>query len=272
MFIIKYLKTITVLIFLFTITLFADFKPGEAFKSIKTKGVIRIGISKHYPPLNFNTGKKGLEVEMASKLAEFLGVRVKRVPLDVTEYITAITTKKVDIVIAGLSKDLVRAKKIWFSVPYITTTPGVLVNKRIIPSTRYGELFEKSPIKTIWDLTKLTRFTFAVKKGSSYETLLKNKLSNMQRVVITSNEAGLRLLKEGKVHGFVHDSVYLQYLYRSSARYRISYKLLQGGTRVEHICIGLPFGDTVLKNQVDLFVSEMIRQGQVDEWLKKFNE
>ncbi len=248
------------------------YNPGDVFKSIKNKKLIKIGISKHYPPLNFSKGSKGLEVELSKQLAGFLGVRVKIIPLAISNYINAITTGKVDIVIAGLSKNLERGKNIWFSIPYITATPAVLVNKRKLPQTNFGETFEKRPFRTIWDLKKLNRFTFAVKKKSSYESLLKNRLPNMKRTLITSNNQGIRLLKRGRVHGFVHDSLYLQYLYRTSASLRSNYILLQGGKQKEEICIGLPMGDTILKVQIDLFISEMLRQGHVNKWLKNYNK
>ncbi|MFC1852273.1 substrate-binding periplasmic protein [candidate division CSSED10-310 bacterium] len=241
------------------------------YQGIMEKKEIRVGISKDYPPLNFEAGKKGLEVEMANLMGTFLGVAVKLVPLDVKDYVNAIAEKKVDIVMAGLSRNLVRAKTIWFSTPYLSATPAVLAKKHRLPQTQFGEEFEQAPITTIWDLRRLTSFTFAVKKGSSYENLLADKFPDMPKVFVTSNEEGLKLLKEGKVHGFVHDSLYLQYLFSTRAQYKGTYTLLKGGRQVEEICVGLPFGDIILKNQIDLFVQELLRQGQIDEWLERFN-
>ena len=80
------------------------------------------------------------------------------------------------------------------------------------------------------------------------------------------------VLKKRKVNGFVHDSLYLEYLYNTNGSYRSSYKLLKGGKVTEKLCIGLPFGDIILKNQVDLFIAEMKRQGQITEWLKNYNK
>ncbi len=245
--------------------------PGTAYDRIVEKKVIRIGVSRHYPPLNFHSGKKGVEIDMARELGRFLGVSVETVPLSLTEYVGAIESKKVDIVIAGLSRSLRRAKRIWFSEPYISITPGVLANTRAIPQTRFGDRFEQSPIRTIWDLKSISGFRFAVKEGSAYEELLENEFPDFPRTLVKTNAEGLKALKSGTVQGFVHDSLYLQQQYQMHPAYSGSYTLLQGGSRHEQLCAGLPFGDTILKNQVDIFIIEMKRLGRIGQLLEKYS-
>lgn len=245
--------------------------PETAYDRIMGKKVIRIGVSRHYPPLNFHSGKKGVEIDMAQELGRFLGVSVETVPMKLTEYVGAIESKKVDIVIAGLSRNLRRAKRIWFSEPYISITPGVLASTRALPQTRFGDRFEQSPIRTIWDLKSTSGFRFAVKEGSAYEELLENEFPDFPRTLVKTNAQGLKALKSGAVQGFVHDSLYLQQQYQMHPSYGGSYTLLQGGNRHEQLCVGLPFGDTMLKNQVDIFIIEMKRLGKIDQWLEKYS-
>jgi len=263
-----YVLTLTVSIFFVTDNAGA----ADLYGTIMAKKEIRIGISKHYPPLNFNAGKKGVEMEMAKKLGKFLGVKVKLIPLSVSQYMTALEKNRVDILLAGFSRNLKRAKSVWFSIPYVTITPGVLVRKGKLPRTRFGDEFEQAPFKTIWDLERINKFKFTVKKGSTYEYLLENHFPHMPRVSVNTDEECMDLLQKGKVHGFVHDSLYLEYLYSTSAKIRGPYTLLKGGNRREMLCIGLPFGDLVLKNQIDIFISELIRTGQIDKWLDKYNK
>lgn len=244
---------------------------SDVYSSIMKEKKIRVGVSRDYPPLNFNAGTKGAEIEMIRRFGEFLGVGVEVIPLDVDEYTAAIRTRKVDIVVAGFSRNLERGRTIWFSKPYISVTPGVLADSNSIPQTRYGEKFEQAPISTIWDIKRLSDFRFAVKKGSAYCRILESAFPDMRRVVVKSNEEGLELLRKGTVDGFVHDSLYLEYLYSNSAKLRNSYILLKGGGRFENLCVGLPFGDYILKNQVDIFIDEILRQGLMDEWLKKYS-
>ncbi len=249
----------------------ASSENGDVYSAIMRGKQVRVGISKDYPPLNFNAGARGAEIEMIRHLGEFLGVRVELVPLEVGEYAAAIRKRRVDMVIAGFSRNLERGRLIWFSKPYITVTPGVLADSRSIPQTRFGDQFEQAPISTIWDLKRLSDFRFAVKKGSTYQRILESAFPDMPRVLVGSNEEGLELLQKGSVDGFVHDSLYLEYLFSNSAKLRSSYVLLKGGSRTENLCVGLPFGDSILKNQIDLFIDEIIRLGLMDEWLKKYS-
>ncbi len=244
---------------------------GAVYSSIMREKKVRVGISKDYPPLNFKAGAGGAEIEMIRRFGEFLGVGVELVPLDVEEYADAIRKRRVDMVIAGFSRNLERGRAIWFSKPYMTVTPGVLADGRSIPQTRFGEQFERAPVSTIWDLKRMPDFRFAVKKGSAYQQILESSFSDMPRVLVGTNEEGLDMLQKGAVDGFVHDSLYLEHLYGNSAKLRSSFVLLKGGGRTESLCVGLPFGDSVLKTQVDYFIDEIIRLGLMDEWLKKYS-
>ncbi len=242
----------------------------DAYGDILRRGTLRVGVSKDYPPLNFNAGEKGLEIEMARRLASFLGARLETVPLNVGEYAKAIEEKRVDMVIAGFSRDLTRARRIWFSEPYLSVTPGVIASSRSLPRTRLGDTFEEPPFRTLWDLVRVPGFRIAVKNGSVYEKLLESEFPNMPRVQVMTNGEGLDLLKKGEVNGFIHDSLYLEYVYLHEPGIRGTHVFLQGGGRMERICVGLPFGDPVLKTQVDTFILEIVRTGMIDRWLKEY--
>jgi ABC-type amino acid transport substrate-binding protein len=267
----KYIRIILTAFLVFLLLGVKSYSPDRAYQAITSRKKITVGISSHYPPLNFK-GQTGLDLELASALGKFLGVRVQYKILKITEYVSAIETGKVDIVIAGMSRNMTRAQRIWFSEPYLTVTPAMVVNKRLLPQAKVGDQFETESIKTIWDLKRLNYFTIAVKKGSSYIELLKNQMPDMEQKIITTNDEGINLILKGKINGFIHDSLYLEYIYNKNTRLRSSCTLLRGGKQVEKICIGLPFGDMVLKNQVNTLITELKRTGQIDKWLSTFKQ
>lgn len=248
-------------------------RPNRAgtYKAILDRGTMKIGVSRHYPPLNFGNGSKGLEAEMARELGAFLGVKVQIVPLKLFDYVPALEKGEVDIVIAGLSRSLTRARKIWFSAPYLTITPAALVSRRILPQTRFGDQFEQAPFRTVWDLKRLSGFKCAVKRGSAYMDLLESRFPGVERLPVSGNKEGLKSIASGTAQGFMHDSLYLQYMYRKDASLGSAFALLSGGDKVEELCMGLPFGDSILKNQVDIFIAELKRQGIIAQWLDRFN-
>lgn len=243
---------------------------NPVYRQVMEKKQLRIGISRNYPPLNFY-GKKGVEIDLARDLGKFLGVEVELTPLALAEYLPALTGKRVDIIIAGLSRSLKRAQTIWFSEPYILITPGVLASASSLPQTRFGDSFEQNPIRTIWDIRAISGFKLAVKEDSAYEDLLLESFPGMPLLKVKTNGDGLHAVLEGKAHGFVHDSLYLQYIHRANPKYRAGFRLLQGGNRHEYLCVGIPFGEVLLKNQIDTFIQELKRRGVIDELLEKYN-
>lgn len=247
--------------------------PQSNFKKIKTEKIITVGIPKNYPPLNFtfNNNRIGIEMEMINHLAQYLDVKVNVVPLDVSDYVNAIETGKVDIVIAGMSRSLERSKSIWFSIPYLSLHPAVLVDNRILKKTAFGEDIEEKPVNDLWELKNFNNIAFAIKKGSIYQELFNTKFPENNKKIITTNEEGLELLLNYEVNAFVHDSLYFDYLLRKNPAIEKSFKLLKANDHVEYLSIGLPFGDNILKNQIDIWINEIIRTKKMDEWIKQFN-
>ncbi|MDH5717614.1 MAG: transporter substrate-binding domain-containing protein [Spirochaetia bacterium] len=243
----------------------------NTFNDIIRKKEIKIGISMNYPPLNFEKDNKkiGIEIEMANSLAEFLNVKPVFIPLSVDSYVNALEKKEVDVILAGLSRDLIRAKRIWFSEPYFQVTPAVFTDKKKIPQTKFGEFFEETPYKNIWDLKRKQNFIFAVKKASVYEDLIKTEFSEHRLVIVENNQQGIDSVLTGKAFGFVHDSLFLEYYMQENSKLKSGYVILKGGKRAEKICVGLPFGDIILKNQINLWVGELIRQGLIEKWLQE---
>jgi len=265
----NYLKALIIIPLLILALGIKTYTPDKVFQAIKNKRTLYVGISQHYPPLNFN-GKSGFDIELAKAIGTFLDVKVVFRKLKITQYISAIENRKVDVVIAGMSRNIKRGQRIWFSTPYITVTPAMLVNKRLLPQQKMGDEFESDAIKNIWDLKRLTYFTIAVKRGSAYIDLLNQQMPDMKQKLISSNDEGFALIKKGRINGFIHDSLYLEYMYNKDTKLRNTCTLLKGGKQVEKLCVGLPFGDIVLKNQIDLLINELKRTGHIDKWLKRY--
>ena len=241
--------------------------------TILEKKLITIGISMDYPPLHMYDKKTkrhtGIEIDMAEELAKFLDVKIKFVRLAVSDYTKAIVEKKVDIVISGMSRNLNRSKTIWFSDPYYSISPSVIIETAKLPQTEFGEYFEEDAFSTIWDLKRLSKVNLSAKRGSTHYSLFKSNFSNVTLTEVNTNKAGLATLFTGKVSGFAHDSLYLEYLVKENPSWKSRYTLLTGGTREEYLCIGVPFGDIILLRQLNTWISEIKRTGKLKEIVKK---
>ena len=139
----------------------------QAYSQIKSKKTIVIAISDHYPPLHFNG--KGVQIEMANSLANFLEVKLKVAPYQSGKTIQAVENAEVDISIAGIFRSLPRAKRVWFSRPYLWAHATALVDRRLVPQKKFGDFFEETPIQSLSELKKLSGISAVVVSGSVYE-------------------------------------------------------------------------------------------------------
>jgi len=84
-------------------------------------GTIRIGIPESFPPFG-SLGPEGeyvgYDVDVATMIAEAMGVELELVPLTSAQRIPYLETDRVDLVISSMGANAERAKSIWFSNAY----------------------------------------------------------------------------------------------------------------------------------------------------------
>lgn len=248
--------------------------------SVFKKTKIVIGITPEYRPLHFieegpngdPSGDKraGLEIDMSASLCPFLNVECSFREMPLGSLTQSLAAGEIDLILSGMSINLERGAQIWFSEPYLTITPALLVHKNKVPQTSFGEEFETRPIRTIWDLAKVSNVVVAVKEGSSYQPMVAESFPGWKVVAVKTNEEGFELMKSGKVDGFIHDSLFLEYYLKENMSSLRGVVLLSGGNRIEEIAIGIEFGAVEVKNQVDLWIREVKRTGEFDEWMEKY--
>lgn len=95
------------------------------------------GIDANFPPFAYidKTGQpSGFDVEAMDWIAQEIGVEVSHQPIEWDGIITALLTKKIDIIASGMSITEERAKKVNFSIPY-WVIKQVMVTKKDSPLT-----------------------------------------------------------------------------------------------------------------------------------------
>ena len=84
------------------------------------RGILKVGMSTFVPwAMKDKTGKLiGFEIDVASQLAEDMGVKVEFVPTKWAGIIPALLTGKFDVIIGGMSVRPDRNLKVNFTIPY----------------------------------------------------------------------------------------------------------------------------------------------------------
>lgn len=128
------------LLFLFALILFpkssfAETSEDKIYQKIIDKGVLTVGLSPDYPPLEFTTklnGKEevvGIDVEIAKQIAKDLGVKLKIDSYGFDALLPALKTNAIDLVISGMSPTPERLKEVSFTNSYMDVKQRVIVRK-----------------------------------------------------------------------------------------------------------------------------------------------
>jgi polar amino acid transport system substrate-binding protein len=105
----------------------------SAVEQVIKRGILRVGMSTFVPwAMKDKTGKLiGFEIDVASRLAEDMGVKVEFVPTKWAGIIPALLTGKFDAIIGGMSVRPDRNLKVNFSIPYDYAGQSLVANKKL---------------------------------------------------------------------------------------------------------------------------------------------
>jgi cyclohexadienyl dehydratase len=102
--------------------------PSSRLDEIVARGAVRVGLTGDYRPfsiLDKRTGQySGLDVDMANRLAEALGVKLEVVPTAWTNLMADLAAEKFDVGMGGITITLERQKTAFFSTPLMRTGKG----------------------------------------------------------------------------------------------------------------------------------------------------
>jgi len=117
-------------------------------EQIMKRGVLKVGMSTFVPwAMKDKTGKLiGFEIDVATKLAEDMGVEVEFVPTKWAGIIPALLTGKFDVIIGGMSIRPDRNLKVNFSIPYDYAGQSLAANKKLAAGFNRLEDFNRSDV------------------------------------------------------------------------------------------------------------------------------
>jgi polar amino acid transport system substrate-binding protein len=112
------------------------------------RGVLRVGMSTFVPwAMKDKTGKLiGFEIDVATRLAKDMGVKVEFVPTKWAGIIPALLTGKFDVIIGGMGILPRRNLKVNFSVPYDYTGMSIVANRELAAGFKSLEDFNRPDV------------------------------------------------------------------------------------------------------------------------------
>ena len=209
-----------------------------------------VGTNAEYPPFEYveNGEIAGFDAEIIKEAAKRMEIEYKWLNTNFDGLIPALQTKKVDIVIAGMSVTPEREKAVNFSIPYLTSNVAIVTNS-------------KNPIK---DMNDLSGKSYGVELGTTKEASAR-KIDGAEVVPFSSTTGALVALKSGKIDGMVLDeSVSSKYIEKNPEL------VLVGVMEGEPKAAAFNKDDKELMENFSKVLEEMITDGTVAELREKY--
>jgi polar amino acid transport system substrate-binding protein len=177
-------------------------KVDNSLEELKSRGVFVLGLDDSFPPMGFRNDDDeivGFDIDLASEVANRLGVSFKAQPIDWDAKEMELSTGKIDCIWNGLTITPEREEALALTKPYLNNDQVLVVRKNS-------------------GLSKLSDFagkTIGVQSGSSAQDAIKDneEFANSVKDIILFKEniTALNDLVIGGLDGVVMDSIVAAY-------------------------------------------------------------
>jgi polar amino acid transport system substrate-binding protein len=163
---------------------------------ILERGVLKVG-NDFFVPWVFRDkdgNLAGFEVDVATKLAEDMGVDIEFVPTEWSGIIPALQTGKFDVIIGGMGITTERSLVVNFSLPYQYFGNDLVVSKKMLPGvTSLEELNNENVV-------------VAVRLGATPAATATRLLPKAQQHLFDTDEAVIQDVLNGNAHAAISSS------------------------------------------------------------------
>lgn len=176
----------------------AEDNHGNLLEEIKSKGVIKMGVSPDYPPFEFTIREngeskvEGLDVKLGEQIASDLGVKLEVVTLDFSNLLAAMEAGQIDMIISGMGATEEREKSVDFSEPYYLTHEAIVIRKEDADTLKNYQSFTSDKI-------------IGYQQGSIQETEAQTYMKDAKNLTMTTLSNLVNALLSGQVDGVVMD-------------------------------------------------------------------
>jgi polar amino acid transport system substrate-binding protein len=125
-----------------------DLSSESVIEAIKKRGALKVGLSTFTPwAIRDKNGELiGFEIDVASRLAEDMGVEIDFTPTLWDGIIPALIAGNFDLIISGMSITPQRNLTVNFTAPYANSGMGIVANKEIAPNFAFPDDFDKRSV------------------------------------------------------------------------------------------------------------------------------
>jgi polar amino acid transport system substrate-binding protein len=193
----------------------------------------------------------GFEIDVATRLAEDMGVEIEFVPTQWSGIIPALLTGKFDVIIGGMGIRPDRNLKVNFSMPYDNSGMAIVASKALAPG--YSSLAEfNSPDVVI-----------TARLGTTAAEAAKKFMPNAELRLFDSEPLAFQELQNGNAHAMVSSAPFPGH--RAAEYPDTLYLPVKGTFTYEPIGFAVPKGDLDLLNYFNSWITVVKAEGWLAE-------
>ena len=165
----------------------------STIEQIIRRGTMRVGMSTFVPwAMKDKTGKWiGFEIDVASRLAKDMGVRIEFIPTKWAGIIPSLLTGKFDVLIGGMTIRPDRNLKVNFTIPYDYSGQTICAHKTLAGGFKTVEDFNRPDV------------TISARLGSSSVPAIKRHMPKAKLRLFDDEAQAYQELLNGNVHAVV---------------------------------------------------------------------
>ena len=165
----------------------------STIEQVIKRGILKVGMSTFVPwAMKDKTGKLiGFEIDVATRLAEDLGVKIEFTPTKWAGIIPALLTGKFDVIIGGMSIRPDRNLKVNFSIPYDYAGQSLLANKKLAAGFASLKDFDRADV------------VISARLGSTAAEAAKQFMPNAQKRLFDDEAQVIQEVVNGRAHAAV---------------------------------------------------------------------
>ncbi len=170
-----------------------EISAASTIETIKKRGVLKVGMDIFQPwAMKDKNGKLiGFEIDVATRLAEDMGVKVEFMPTAWSGIIPALLTGKFDVIIGGMGITAQRALQVNFTQPYEYSGMSIVAHKKKAAGFASLEDFNKPEVQ------------IAVKLGTTAAAAAKQFLPKAKLRMFDTEPQAYQELRNGNVHAVI---------------------------------------------------------------------
>lgn len=221
-----------------------------------TKGKLTMATNAYFQPYEYYDGDKivGIDVEIAEKIAEKLGLELVIQDISFDSIITAVDEGSADLGLAGMTVTDKRLEEVDFSISYATGVQSIIVK-------------EGSPIKSVDDLyAEGAAYKVGVQLGTTGDIYSTDDFGEDLVTQFTTGNEAVNALLGGDVDCVIIDNEPAKAFVANNT----GLKILDTAYADEDYAACIKKGNDQLRNAVDKAITELIADGTIDAIVDKY--